>query len=192
MEFDEVVKNRRSVRSFDNKRVSWKRIIDAVECANQNPFAGNFNNIKFLVVEDSENIKIISRHANQSWMEQSSIIVLVCSDEKNLENLYGERGRIYSRQQAGAVIQTFLLKIADMGLSACWVGAFSDESIKPNLGIPKDSNIEAIIPVGYPKISKMDKKQKKRGIENSIYWDNWKVIKRPSIFKEPTDEHGLK
>ena len=44
--------------------------------------------------------------------------------------MHGERGRIYARQQAGAAINTLLLKLTDLGLQSCWVGSYDDEKIR--------------------------------------------------------------
>jgi len=120
MEFDSVVKKRKSVRSFLAKKPSWKTVLEAIDAANQSPFAGNMNNLKFLIIEEKETIKKLAKFAEQHWISQVGIVVLVCSDETHLENKYGERGRIYSRQQAGSAIHAFLLKLADLNLSACF------------------------------------------------------------------------
>ena len=191
MEFDSVIRKRKSVRSFLSKRPSWKAILEAVESANQCSFAGNNNNLKFLVIEEKEKINKISKIAEQAWISESSILVLVCSDETNLENIYGERGRVYSRQQAGAAIQTFLLKIVDLGLSACWVGAYSDEILKEVLEIPQHIQIEAIIPVGYENKKAIAGKTRKKELENAVYWEKWENDKKPSLFKEPKDQDAL-
>ena len=105
---------------------------------------------------------------------------MVCSDDTHLENLYGERGRVYSRQQAGAAIQTFLLKLVDLGLSACWVGSYSDKLIRELLKIPEDIQVEAIIPVGYEK-GRIGRRKKKE-LENSLRWELWNVKRRLTRF----------
>src|SRR3989338_8403061 len=130
MEFSKVVKKRKSVNAFSGKKASWKDVLEAIDDAIQGPFAGNHNNMRFLIVEDSEMIKELAGLCEQNWISESGLLVVVCSDDTHLENIYGERGGIYSRQQAGAAIQTLLLKLVDLGLSACWVGAYSDKDIK--------------------------------------------------------------
>ena len=191
MEFDYVIKKRKSVRTFTGKKVSWKSAMDAIEAANHSPFAGNHNNLKFLIIEDKETLNKISELADQHWISESSILILVCSDDTHLENLYGERGRVYSRQQAGATIQTILLKLVELNLSACWVGAFSDEIIKQNLKIPQHIQIEAIIPVGYEDTKAKKSKPRKKELEHVIYWEKWGEDKRPPFFEEPEDKYSL-
>lgn len=188
MEFDFVVKRRKSVRSFTGRRVDWRAIMYAIEAANHSPFAGNHNNLKFLIIEDEETIKKISKSAEQSWISHSPTLVLVCSDDSHLENLYGERGRIYSRQQAGAAIQALLLKLTDLNLSSCWVGAYSDEIIKQNLKIPQNIQIEAIITVGYEDKKSGKAKPHKKSLESAIYWEQWGNDKKAPVFKEPKEQ----
>ena len=185
MELDKIIRKRKSVRSFTATNPSWKYISDAIESTLQNPFAGNHNNLKFLIIEDEEIIKKISKIAEQSWISQAGILIVVCSNDAQLESLYGERGRIYSRQQAGAAIQTLLLKLVDLGLSSCWVGAFTDEILKEALNIPQHIQIEAIIPVGYENPEHKKSKPHKKELENSIFWENWNNQHRPALFKEP-------
>ena len=192
MEFDSVIKKRKSAQAFTAKKPSWKAILDAIDSAIQNPFAGNHNNLKFLIIEDSKTINKIANLAEQTWISESSTLVLICSNETHLENIYGERGRIYSRQQAGAAIQTLLLKLVDLGLSACWVGAYSDKDIKHLLSIPNKIQIEAIIPIGYENKAVKIEKKKKEHLEKVIYWESWFNDKRPPLFKEPKDEFALK
>jgi len=185
MEFDKVVESRKSVRSFKSKKASWKDVIEAIDAARKSPFAGNQNHIKFIIIEEQNVIDRIAELASQLWINESSILVVVCSDDTHLENMYGDKGKTYSRQQAGAAIENFLLKITDMGLSACWVGGFHDELVKQLLKIPEHINIEAIIPVGYEK--KKEERKKKKSLESVMFWEYWDNRKRPSLFQENRD-----
>lgn len=190
MEFDSVVQKRKSVRSFKDKKVDWRKLMDAIDSAIQSPFADGVNNLNFIIVEEPKTIDKIAGFANQRWINESGALVVVCSDDTHLENLHGERGRVYSRQQAGSAIQTFLLKLTDLGLSGCWVGSYSDELIKQLLSIPSHIQIEAIIPVGYES-SKPEKKKQRKNLEHSIYWEEWDSRSRPSLIQEGSDKYGL-
>lgn len=183
MDLDTALDKRRSIRSFKNKKVSFKYILDAVEAATKGPFAGNSNHIKFVIIEDPKTIERLAQLASQSWITEAQTLVVACSDERDLENLYGERGRVYSRQQAGAAIENFILKLTDLGLASCWVGSYSDELIKNLLKIPDYIQIDAIIPIGYA--DEKPKVPKKRSIETSIFWERWFNEKRPTFFPEP-------
>jgi nitroreductase len=190
MDFDRVVEKRHSSRSFKDKKVSWKDAMTAIDSALQGPFAGNMNNLKFVIVENSEKIKNIANHSQQSWIEESNLLIVVCSDDSFIEKQYEDRGVVYSRQQAGAAINTLLLKLTDLGLACCWVGAYNDEYVKRELDIPAEIQVEAVIPVGYENPSKIRKKPKKHTLDRTINWEKWGKNKRPAFFQDPNTSHG--
>lgn len=184
MEFDEVVKKRKSVRSFLSKPVDFRAILDAIHSANLGPYAGNVNNMKYVIVEDKREIEALAKHAEQTWISNAQAVIVVCTEDMHIEKMYGERGRIYSRQQAGAAINTIMLKLTELGISTCWVGAYTDEVIRGILGAPAHVNIEAIIPVGYERPVKGEVKKRKKEVGNVIYWDVWERGRRPTILSE--------
>ena len=187
MEFDYLVKTRKSVRSFKSKKASWKDVLEAIDSANQGPFAGNHNNLRFLIVEDRKIINELAGFCEQEWISEAGILVVVCSDDAHVENTYGERGRVYSRQQAGAAIQSLMLKLADIGIGSCWVGAYSDNDVRDKLKIPQNIQVEAIIPIGFEK--EKTKKKDKRALENVLYWEKWGQNRRPSLFEEEKEDY---
>jgi len=188
MNLDTIAKKRKSVRSFKKKKVSWKLVLDAIDVSLQGPFAGNHNGLNFLIIENKEVIKEVASFCDQSWISEAPLLVLVCSNDTHLENLYGERGRVYSRQQAGAAIQTFLLKLTELGVGSCWVGAYSDELIKQRLKIPQHIQIEAIIPMGYS--DDKEGKKTKKSLESVLYWEKWKEERRPTKFEEGREDYN--
>ena len=194
MEFDRIIEKRSSVRSFKGRVVSWKDVLYAVDAATKGPGAGGDLALKFIIVENPDTIDKLADHADQSWINKSSMILIVTSDDKHLEKLYGDRGRVYSRQQAGAAINTILLKLVDLGLGACWVGSYDDKMIRKVLQIPEEKQIEAIIPIGYEKPAiKKASKSRKRKIEHYLFWDKWNQKSRNYLFKETisrADEQG--
>lgn len=55
MDFNKVIEERHSVRKFKPKRVNFGDILEAIDSAIKGPFAGNQNNLKFMIVEDKKN-----------------------------------------------------------------------------------------------------------------------------------------
>jgi nitroreductase len=184
MDFDKVVNRRVSVNSFTSKRPSWKAAMLAIDSALQGPFAGNKNNLKFIIVESQETIKELAKHAEQDWISSVHMAIVVVSDDTVLEDMYGDRGRVYSRQQAGAAINTILFKLVDFGLSACWIGAYNDSEVRHLLKIPKHMQIEGIIPVGYS--AGKTKKKRKVSLSSAVSWEDYTMKRRPTL----TEEHS--
>jgi len=149
MDFDKLIRSRTSVRKFNSKKPDWRDIIECIDAARYIPTAGKNYTLKFILVDDSEAINKIADACQQDFISSAKYVVVVCSNFSRLKNAYGENGEAYSRQEAGAGIQNFLLKIEQVGLSTCWVGYFVEDLIKGKLKIPKDVNVEAILPIGF-------------------------------------------
>ena len=86
---------------------------------------------------------------------------------------FEERGKNYIKQQAGAAIENFLLKIEEKGLATCWVGHFVEYLVKEAIGIPDNIEVEAIFPIGYE--SPLPKRRQKQKIEldRCLYFDKY-------------------
>lgn len=172
MELDKAIKSRKSVRKFSSKEPDWKKIVECVDSMRYSPIAGRNCVLKIILVDNSELIWKIADACQQDFIKTSKYVVLVCSNVSRLVNVYEEKGEIYSRQQAGASIQNFLLKLEEVGLSSCWVGYFVDEQIKKALKIPYNINIEAVFPVGFDAEKKRTRKAKIE-LRNIVYFNSY-------------------
>jgi nitroreductase len=150
MEFDEIIEKRHSVRSFKTtKKPDYKDVLAAVYAATKAPLAGNLPCMKYVVVTDKKKISKLADAAQQEFIAEAHYVIIVCSDKSFLEKNFLDRTDMYSRQQAGAAVENILLKLVDVGLSGCWVGAFADDMVRRVIGIPGNVVIEALIPLGY-------------------------------------------
>jgi len=172
MDLDKTLKERHCVRKFKGKKPNWREIMKAIEAATLAPLAGNIPTVKFILVSDKEKIASLAKAATQDFVGTVNYVIVVCSENTQIKRSYNERGARYSRQQAGAAIENLLLKLTDLKLSSCWVGAFSDTTVKRALRIPDEIEVEAILPIGY----EMGKttQRKKPNLDNNLYFDTWK------------------
>ncbi len=180
MNLDKAIKSRHSVRKFKDKKPDWREIIEAVDAARYTPMAGGNYSLKFILVDDSKKINKIAESCQQDFITQAHYVIVACSNPSRTKNAYGEKGEIYLRQQAGAAIQNFLLKITDSVLSTCWVGHFIEEQIKKELKIPEEINIEAVFPIGF----EYEKKKSRKApidLDNILYFNEYenKKMNRP-------------
>ncbi|KKP91748.1 MAG: Nitroreductase [Parcubacteria group bacterium GW2011_GWA1_36_12] len=192
MKAQEAIETRQSIREFSNKPVKFDAVMEAVDAANHAPFAGNINNLKFILVSEEEKKQLLAENAQQYWIADASWIIIVCSEQQKLEELYDERGKNYSKQQAGAAIENILLRLTELGIGSCWIGAFADNAVKAHFKIPDKWEIEALITVGYPK-NKMRKPTRKTALENKIFWEKWDEKKKPikKTMHHPTLKCGV-
>lgn len=172
MELDKAIKSRKSVRKFKTKKPDWRKIIDCIDSARYAPMAGNNFSLRFILVDNKENIKKISEACQQPFVSQANYVVIFCSDTSRTANAYGKKAKIFCRQQAGAGIQNFLLEIQEKGLSTCWIGYFVEKQIKNILQVPEDINIEAIFPIGYEMGNA--KPKPKIELDNTLYFNSYR------------------
>ncbi len=169
MDLDKAIHSRKSAKKFGNKKPNWRDIIECIDAARYAPMAGGNFSLKFILVTDKEKIAKVAKFAEQDHISMAHYLVIVYSVVSRTENSFGERGKIYLRQQAGAAIQNFLLKIEEKDLDSCWVGHFNEGKIKKEFSIPESSNVEAILPVGYE--SKAEKTSKKIDLDRILYFE---------------------
>ena len=181
MELDRAIQKRKSVRKFNlKKKPDWRTIIECIDSARFAPMAGNNYTLKFILVDDEEKIKEITESCQQDFISEAKYLVVACSNPSRAVNLYGETGKVYSRQQAGAAIENFLLKITESGLSTCWIGFFVEEQIRKTLGIPDTVNVEAIFPIGYDD-EKIKTRKAKIDLNRILYFNSYGNSKMKKI-----------
>jgi len=152
MDFFDVVKNRRSVRSFEPDPVPETLLKVILEAAQWAPSAGNCQARDFVIVKNPETKRRLCEAAfGQGFIEEAPVDVVVCANEKRSAAVYGSRGKnLYCVLDAAASAQNILLAAHALGLSTCWVGAYSDEEVAKALGLPEYVKPIAILPIGYP------------------------------------------
>lgn len=163
MDLDKTIKSRKSVKKFLSKKPDWRDIIECIDSMRYSPKAGNQFVLKVILVSNEEKIKKIAEAAVQNFISDAKYVLIVYSNSERLERSYGEKGKMYSRQQAGAAIQNFLLSLTKRGLSTCWVGHVEEEMIKREFEIKGD--LEAIFPIGYEDKTMYSKSKEKNKIE---------------------------
>lgn len=188
MDFDEVVRERRSVRKFHSKKPNWRHIMEAIDAGLRAPRAGDIGSVRFILVDDQSIIQELKDACQQDFVGEVHYVVVVLNDATDLIRSYAERGERYAYQETGAAVENFLLKLVDMGLAGCWIGSFDDDLVKRTLHVPGKVSDEvfpvAIIPIGYG----FDKSPRKRmpSSDRSIYFNRYKNREmRPKKIVDP-------
>ncbi|OYT61199.1 MAG: nitroreductase [Thermofilum sp. ex4484_15] len=152
MELMEVIKLRRSIRSFSDEEVTDKELREVLEAAIWAPSAGNLQPWIFIVVRDRELKEGLYLAAyGQEWVLNAPVVLIACADLSITGSVYGERGRnLYAIQDVAMACQNLMLRAADMGLGTCFIGAFDEGSVKKLLKLREDVRPLGIIPIGRP------------------------------------------
>lgn len=177
MDLLNVLKLRRSVRHYSLKKVSFGSVSEICEAGMHAPMAGNIFTIKFIIVSEKDKIKLLADASQQPFIAQVPYVIVVYSKLDQIERSYGERGKIFARQQAGAVIENMLLRATDLDLGSCWIGWFDENMVKRILHIPESMQVEAILPIGHPLEKPFPKKKPELNMVASFEVHNQDVKK---------------
>jgi nitroreductase len=146
----EIITKRRSIRAFKKQELPQETVEKLLEAARWAPSAGNVQPWAFVVVSSQKTKQELAVAAyGQRDLEDSSIVIVACADEKRAAESYGVRGKtLYCIQDTAAAIQNILLTANSLGLGSCWIGAFKEDEVKIVIGSPKEMRPIALIPIG--------------------------------------------
>jgi nitroreductase len=151
MKILEIIKNRRSIRKFQKKKIPEEIIDKLIEAIIWAPSAGNLQSRKFYFVFNQKIKEELTKSSfGQSFIAQAPLAIVGCTNEKK-SNRYGEKGRNFlSICDVALSIQNLMLLAKEKGLGTCWVAGFNDKEISKILNLPSNSKPIVILPVGYP------------------------------------------
>ncbi|UCH19730.1 MAG: nitroreductase family protein [Deltaproteobacteria bacterium] len=170
MEFKELVKARRSCRSFDTSALTDDQLNAILEAGQWAPSPLNLQPWQFIIVTDPEikaGIKAIAEEARQGVVDQGGpgwvnkypmdfiaeapvlIVVVVDPAKGGLGTFFGQQ---YGALSAScACVQNMMLAAADMGLGSLWLTFFDPEKLRDLLDIPANLEVTGVLPIGKPK-----------------------------------------
>jgi len=159
MEFDQVVKNRRSIRTFARREVPDDVVTDVIGCALHAPSSMNGQPWCFVLVRSPGTKRRLSEIKDKycppekrtypaGFLEEAPVIVVTCV----------ERARAYDRGLESGVLATghLLLAAANVGLTGVYLSAYKADTpqvaddIRAVLRLPPNMDPITIVPLGYP------------------------------------------
>jgi nitroreductase len=152
MEIFSTIEGRRSIRRFKKEPIKDSLIYKIVSAGIWAPSAGNLQSWEVILVKDPEKKQKLSEAAFfRDFIAEAPTIIVLCANQQVSGAIYDERGlELYCIQDAACAAQNMLLATHALGLGACWVGAFDEQSVSDALSIPSFVRPVALLPIGYP------------------------------------------
>lgn len=161
LNFDDIVNERRSVRSFIEKEVPYKLIYKILEYGHAAPTAGNIQPWEFIIIKDEEQKRAVvdttfigNNEQNgrpQQWMLSAPYFIAVCGNGNKTKERYGDtslESLLYL--DCSACIENMLLGAVYLGLASCYVSGFRKSELSRVLNLPEGYEPIALLPIGYP------------------------------------------
>lgn len=160
---------RRSIRTFEDKKVEKEKINTLLRVTMQAPSAGNQQPWEVLVVENKDMLKKLSLMSPYSKMiEKAAVAFVLLGNEKVMK--FPENWE----QDMAAATQNLLLQAVELELGAVWLGAAPLEDrmkyIKDTLKLPDHIKPFSVVPMGY---SKEENKFLDRFDEAKVHYESY-------------------
>ncbi len=149
MDFYDVIKTRRSVRSFSKKQIPDEILKKVLNAARLAPSANNGQPWRYIMVRDTNKIQQIAKlAADQLFISEAPVVIVLCG--RRYVNAHSWIGDCMYLLEVGISMDHLVLASRNEGLGTCWVGAFNKHRIMELLRIHDEYPPVMITPLGYP------------------------------------------
>jgi nitroreductase len=165
----DIIKKRRSIRSFTVQIVESEKIEALLQAAMYAPSAVNKQPWHFIVIDDRKVLnKIMEIHPHSKMFETAKLGILVCGDLQ-LQHAQG-----YWIADCAAATENLLLAATAIGLGTCWVGIYPREermnAMKELFQLPSHVEAFALVAIGY---AAEEKKTPDRFHPEKVFLNQW-------------------
>ena len=200
MEFLDVIKKRRTARSFLQDSIPDEVLRELLEAARLAPSGGNSQGWYFGIIKDKEIKKELAKAAgDQDWVAEAPVIIACCADISNDLSLCPEDdyGLIVNKRRFGDEIIAYLnnypdrksantffnnavplipgehifLAAVNHGLNACWIGDLDVRKANEILNLPEEIACLFLMPIGYAK--DQPKEIKRKNYDEIVFCEKW-------------------
>lgn len=177
----EIIKTRRSVRSFLPKNIPDDHLNLILEAAQWAPSACNQQLWHFIVIKDDDLKKRLAQEAGASKLIlRAPVAIAVCYHSGNIKE---------GLQSASAAIENMLLMATSMRIGSLYLNSFGKEAkVKQILKIPDELFIVAFILLGYP--DHVLPTPKRRTLKEIVH-ENYYSEKKKEIFSHDVNKWTL-
>ena len=170
MEFYEVIKTRRSIRSFKDTPIPEEAMGRVLEATRISPSGHNRQFWKFYIVENKEKKEAIAKGCDdQMWIAQAPAVIVAVGYNIPYSR-GGYMGDMTFMMDVSIAFTHLILAARAEGLGTCWIGAFSNDGVKAAMGIHDDENVVAVSPIGYPDKGVFSDNTSRKTLEEITEW----------------------
>lgn len=140
----EFIKERRSIRRFQDKEINGEDIEMILEAGRWTPSASNKQPWQFIVIKNRELINKLSNFAIYGkFIKKAQVVIAIVGKIKENPNWY--------IQDTSLTSMNMMLMAWSLGIGTCWIGSLDREKTKEMLGLSKDDFLLTVLPLGYIK-----------------------------------------
>ena len=144
MNFEEIIKNRTSVRKFSSKKIEQEKLDKILEAGRLAPTAKNNQPIKIYVVNTESGLEKIDKASRCRYGAQT--VLVVCGNKDEAFN----RGDHITHEVDSCIVAThIILEATNIGVDNIWVESFDENILREEFDIPNEYTPFLLMPLGY-------------------------------------------
>ena len=148
MQFQDLIKERYSCKSFDSSHQVSSDVLTAIlEAGRLAPTAKNLQEQHIYVVQSPEALSIVDRHTPCRY---GAPTVLVVAFDTNNVYTYPDGKRQSGVEDAAIVATHLMLAAKDNGVESCWLNCVHMDNLRHDLNLPEHEDILMLLDLGYP------------------------------------------
>ncbi|MCK4375909.1 MAG: nitroreductase family protein [Candidatus Brocadiae bacterium] len=165
----EAIKERRSIRSYEDREVEQEKLKQVLDAGRLAPSAGNRQEWKFVVVRDKElRGQLVEAASGQQFVGEAPVVIVPCAVDHDHVMSCGHPSFLVD---VAIAIDHMTLAARELGLGTCWIGAFDQQKVKDILGIPASVEVVELLPLGYP--TSWPGPRPRKSLDEVICYDGW-------------------
>jgi nitroreductase len=172
MEFDQLITERYSVRSFQPEHLSAEEIHRILEAGHKAPTGCNYQPQRILVLNTDESIAKLQACTKCHFHAPTAM--LVCHNRaESWKRPYD--GALSSSVDAVIVTTHMMLEAHNMGIGSCWVMHFDPYAMRHAFQIPEEIEPVALLVMGHPSedAKPLAMHFQSRPLEEVVYYDHF-------------------
>lgn len=160
MHFNQLLRERYSVREYKPLKVSKALLIEVLEAGRMAPSAANRQPWSFILVSDDANLEKIKECYEREWFKAVPQVIVICGNhEMAWKRSFDQKD--HTDVDASIAIDHMTLRATELGLGTCWICHFDPDKMREVLQLPAHIEPIALLPIGYPQESKAPQKKRK-------------------------------
>jgi nitroreductase len=184
MMFLSLIRERRSIRRYENRAVEQEKIHQLLEAALRAPSSMSRSPWSFILVQEPETLARMAemKPHGSSFLRHAPLAIVVCADPKKSDVWVEDT----------AITATFIqLAAQSMGLGSCWIqvrerfaeeGFSSTAFLRKVLKLPESLTVSCVIAAGYPA------EQKAGHAPEELLWDRVHKETHGTPWQRPSDD----
>jgi nitroreductase len=155
MDVKKAIKERRSIRKYEDREIPDNLVRDVIDAARLAPSGNNTQPSTYYVIKDEETkAKLRANEVfTQNFVYDSPTIIVCCTNpqvyKKHVEG-WDSRNEIRAIRDLSIASAFLVLRATELGLGTCYVGWLKEDKIKNILEIPEDNIVPYVITIGFP------------------------------------------